>query len=407
MSLRREEIGFIHVVASVTGFVIGAGILGLPIKFGECGIGFLPGAILIVICGIFQIATAIFLLYVMKALGPGEYTYYVLRLLGRGWWIALYLSVALYAFGALEAYVNYGGKAIEVLTNGVISKPLGMAIYWLAGSIIAFLGARVLGNAEAVLVTIFFVLLAAIVGLCIASPSFSIRNLEWMDMSKIFAGFGVTLFAYAAHFAIPSIGRHFKGEFRKLVLGVVLGFVAPMIGYIAWTAGFMGLLSPEDYTRVKGLAAPIAVAVLHKVEGFIAVLGYCFGFLTTFTSYVVALYSLARITHEFLSQLLSRKPSLDTTFWIVALLVLIVDLAAPITFLGWLDIAGGFGAPLFSGIIPSLLIIAAARRKYLEISKTMEIAIYITLAFYVLGTSIFIYNNYVELSSQRSSSIRA
>jgi len=49
----------------VTGFVIGAGILGLLIKIVLSGAGFLPGATMILISAVFQVIRA---LYIVEAL---------------------------------------------------------------------------------------------------------------------------------------------------------------------------------------------------------------------------------------------------------------------------------------------------------------------------------------------------
>ncbi len=357
MGSSGERISWLHVMFVVTGFVIGAGILGLPIKFGSSGMGFIPGAILIIVGGVFQVLTAIFIVKIMILFKPRELTGYTLDFLGRVWWFILYLSVFLYVIGALEAYLDYGGKAFYVLSHGLIRYELGVLIYWFAGLIIVLYGARALGNAEGILVTGFFTLLAVISLLCFTSRGFSISNLEWMNPSRIMAGFGVTIFAYAAHFAIPSIGKHYSGSSRRLAIAVSLGFLAPMIGYIIWTAAFMGLIPESFYQSVSGLPAPIAVAVLGNAPKSIVVLGYTFGFLTTFTSFIAALYSLASITREFITDVSGVRIGFSKTAIPIAILALTLALVVPVGFIGWLDIAGSLGAPLFSGIIPSLLIL--------------------------------------------------
>ncbi len=389
----EKTVSWYHVASVVTGFVIGAGILGLPIKFGCSGMGFVPGVILIVVGGIFQALTALFIVKVMLVRGSRELTGYTLELLGRGWWVVLFVSVFLYTFGALEAYLNYGGKALETLTHGLIGFRQGMILYWLVGLIIVYFGARALGNAEAVLVAGFFMLLAVIVALCVSSPSFTTDNLLWMNPSRIMAGFGVTIFAYAAHFAVPSIGRHYRGNPKPLAIAVTLGFLLPMIGYVTWTAGFMGLIEPSEYEKVAGLPAPIAVAMLGRTSKTIVALGYTFGFLTTFTSFIAALYSLSRITQEFVGDLTKRYPRETITLLAMAILVLLVGLTVPLTFIEWLDVAGGIGAPLFSGIIPSLMLLKLGRKAGeppLRIKCWKPLAI-LSLVFYVFGMIYFVY----------------
>lgn len=93
-----------HVFVLVTGFVIGAGILGLPIKIGVSGAGFIPGAAMILISAFFQTITA---LYVVEALinvaKPRELTGLVQELLGKWAKLLAYLGLLIYLIGALTA----------------------------------------------------------------------------------------------------------------------------------------------------------------------------------------------------------------------------------------------------------------------------------------------------------------
>jgi len=87
----------VHVFVVVTGFVIGAGILGLPIKIGLSGAGFLPGAAMILISAVFQIITA---LYIVEALinmkTPRELTGVAQEVLGRWAGLLVYAGLLIY-----------------------------------------------------------------------------------------------------------------------------------------------------------------------------------------------------------------------------------------------------------------------------------------------------------------------
>ncbi len=402
----ESSVHWYHIVSVIAGFVVGAGVLGLPIKFGSSGTGFLPGALMIVVVGLFQALTALFLVKVVVVCGRRELTGYTLDLLGRLWWFIVYLGVFLYVYGALVAYVKYGGIAFNVLSHGFINYYFGALIYWAIGLAIVYYGVKALSNAEAVLVTLFLGFLVVISTLCFTNNSFHVENLLWMNPNKILAGFGVAMFAYAAHFAIPSIGKYVVDKPGMLAKAVVAGFLIPMTGYILWSAGFMGLLEPSEYHKpftgvmsgqyysdgVSGLPAPVAVAELGKTTPLLASLGYIFGFMTTFTSFLVALYSLSLIISEFVRDTIRYDIGYKWSLSATALAVLATALAAPLTFIDWLDLAGSIGAPLFTGIVPSLMIIKLGEKACKPPIKIPypKLLAYISIAFYTIGMIYYI-----------------
>lgn len=171
-----------HVFVLVTGFVIGAGILGLPIKIGLSGAGFIPGAVMILISAFFQTITA---LYVVEALinvaKPRELTGLVQELLGKWAKLLAYLGLLIYLIGALTAYITYGGIALESLTGGAIPFWAGAFAHRLAGNYIVWRGAKTVGTAELVMVFTFLAMPGAIALVLIASPYFKLENLTWHD----------------------------------------------------------------------------------------------------------------------------------------------------------------------------------------------------------------------------------
>lgn len=361
----------VHVFVVVTGFVIGAGILGLPIKIGLSGAGFLPGAAMILISAAFQAITA---LYILEALinmkTPKELTGTAQEVLGRWAGLLVYASLLIYLLGALTAYVTFGGIAVESLTG--LPFWAGALAYWLAGSYIVWRGAKSVGTSELVMVFAFLGLLAAVVAVLVASPHFKTENLAWADWGKTFDVYGIAIFAYAAHFAVASAYKEYTGDVRKFAWGAALGFLAPGLAYVAWTAGFMGVIDRHEYYAtfigalsgmerhgLSGLPAPVAVAELGKF-GYMWVLGYIFGFLTTFTSYIAGAFTLGRINEELGGWRIGKAAN----FWILtALPPLALALSRLAAFEEILSTAGDIGASLFSGIIPALMGIAIRQRK--------------------------------------------
>ncbi len=394
----------IDVLTFIVGFAIGAGILGLPVRFGESGTGFLPSAAMLVIALFFQIVTAVYIVEGLDTLGPSEYPELMRRGLGRWAELLSYATCALYLVGAMTAYVVFGGEAIYTLSRSVVGVVPGMIIYWVIAVAIVLGGARAIARAEEVMVALIITLLAINVLMCLSTPYVSPANLAWGDWSKMFSVFGVVLFAYAIHSAIPTAYRSFGIDQRyERLIAAGLGISAAV--YIVWSAAYMSILEPSDYTRtfvgaltgkvyhgLEGLPAPIAVAELGKLR-VAALLGYIFGFFTTLTSFIAAAHALTQINLEMMG---AGRASHHTA-------VLILTSAAPLAlaisrignFIQWLSFAGSLGAGIFTGILPTLLAITLRIKKPKGFTPLMPGGLplaTITLGFYAYGIAWFLFH---------------
>ncbi len=353
----------VDILSFVVGFAIGAGILGLPISFGCSGAGFLPSLAMLVIVLFFQVVTSLYVVEALDVYGPYEYPQLMGVGLGRAAELAALLSILLELAGAMTAYIIFGGEALYTLSHGAVSKDLGMLLYWVFGTLITIFGARAVARAEEAMVAMIMLLLAMNIWMCLSSPYASLSNLLWGDWSKMFSVFGIVLFAYAIHAAIPTAYRTIgmDTEYGKVL---TLGLCISCLTYVAWSASYMAILSPSDYTKtfvgaltgrvyhgLNGLPAPIAVAELGKIESA-AMLGYTFGFFTTVTSYIAAAHTTAEILYQYGAKGIGGRK-------IVVLLSCLPPLALAFTHLGnfiqWLDFAGAIGASLYTGILPSIL----------------------------------------------------
>lgn len=404
--LRRLAVrGKVDVLTFMVGFAIGAGILGLPVKFGASGAGFLPSVAMLVITLVFQIITAIYVVEGIDALGPGEFPRLMRRSLGILASTSSYIFVVLYLVGAMTAYVVFGGEAIHTISRGLLSKLLGMVMYWVLGVMIVVGGARIIARAEEIMVAMIVLLLIINVLLCLSTPFVSLSNLLWGDWSKALNVFGVVLFAFAIHIAIPTAYRTF-GIDEKYDRILALGLALSASIYIVWSAAYMSILSPHDYTRtftgaltgevyhgIAGLPAPIAVAELGKLK-VAALLGYIFGFFTTLTSFIAAAHSLHQINIEmFRKHVLKRKRTMLLVTTVPSLVLAVVNLGS---FTAWLSFAGAIGAGFLTGVLPCLLAIKLRLDKPAGWKPLLPGGIFvavITLSFYLLGIVWYIIHN--------------
>lgn len=394
----------VDVLTFIVGFAIGAGILGLPVRFGESGAGFLPSAAMLVIALFFQIVTAVYIVEGLDTLGPSEYPELIRRGLGRWAEGLAYVTCALYLVGAMTAYIVFGGEAIYTLSRSGIGLVPGEILYWVIAVAIVLGGARAIARAEEVMVALIMMLLAINVILCLSTPYVSLSNLTWGDWGKMFSVFGVVLFAYAIHSAIPTAYRSFGIDTRyERIIAAGLGISAAV--YLVWSAAYMAILEPSDYTKtfvgaltgrvyhgLEGLPAPIAVAELGKLR-IAAILGYIFGFFTTLTSFIAAAHALTQINTELLGEgaAKSHTPILIATS--VAPLALAVARIG--NFIQWLSFAGSIGAGIFTGTLPTLLAIKLRISKPVGFRPLIPGGLppaVVTMAFYAYGIAWFLTN---------------
>ncbi len=391
-----------HAIATIIGFVIGAGILGLPAKFGYCGAGFLPGLAMLVVAGFFQTLTAAYIAEtVLRTRDSYELPGYAGRYLGRWALYVTYASVLIYLLGALTAYVTFGGTAVSRLSGGVVPFEAAALAYWILGLFIVWKGAEATGRSELVLVAAFFVLLAATVAVCLTSPYFDVRNLMWSDWSKVLDTFGVTLFAYAAHFVIPTVAKELRKDPRGIGISASLGIAIPGLAYAVWTAAFMGLVSRSEYEMFKeaGVSAPELVSELGKIPNM-WVMGYIFGLFTTMTSFIAGLYSLTEVNGELCEKFGVKVPRHVRLVLMSALPPLVLALARLRGFVHWLDLAGNFGTAIYAGIIPAIMVMFARRygdrEPEFKVPGGDALAI-VTAIFYSLGLSWYILHDILAL----------
>ncbi len=391
---RKKLAGRLDIFTFIVGFAIGAGILGLPVKFGTTGTGFLPSITMLFIAFFFQITTAIYLVEGMEVLGAEEFPKLMRN--GLGSW-ASFLSfsfIFLYLCGAMTAYLTFGGVAINSLSRGLVPTFVGMLLYWIFGTYITLAGRRALSSAENAMVLGILILLAVNVVLCFTNPHASLKNLEWGNWYNIFSVFGIILFAFAIHAAIPTAYRTFGGD-RSYPKYLTLGLGVSAAIYLVWSASYMSIIPKASYTAtfvgaltgkvyhgLNGLPAPVAVAELGILK-VAAYLGYIFGFLTTFTSFIAAAHSLAEINKNYLP--IRRR---SVIYGISLAPPLVLSLLKIASFTEWLNFAGAIGAGIFTGILPCLLAIKLRIKKPKGFEPIMPGGIplaVITLIFYSIG----------------------
>jgi len=366
---------------TLSGTMIGAGILGLPYVFSKSG--FLVGIFWVFFLGLMT-------LYVNLCLGeitlrtkePHQIPGYAELYLGK--WGKKFVIFAMFfgIYAALLAYLIGEGESLSKLFTGGFDYSIHFAIaFWFV--MILFLrdgidGLKKFESRGVVLVTaiIFFTLL-------FFSKSIDTSNLTTYDSSFLFYPFGVVLFALLGFSSVPEMRIEIMKKESLLRKAIIVGTIFPLILYLIFTFTFLGAFG-RNVSQVATLSFGNFVPVL--------------GVFTMFASYFVLSFSLNSV-FEFD---LKRK---DYSFTFVSLapllLYLIVQLFNLADFVNIIAIGGVVSGGLM--IILILLMQMKAKKngdRKPEFSIPMNWILFGILAIiFLLGMMSEAYNYFVLLSS--------
>lgn len=230
---------FWKAVFTVTGNVIGAGVLALPFLFAKAG--FINSVILLLLVGLVMVVVHLCLAQItLKTKGFHQLTGYADIYLGKkGKWLMFFVN-AVSIYGALIAYVV---GSSEALSNIFPINKIVLALIFLV--VVCFVVSKNLNffeDSESFLEVLKFSLLMIIFVLIFSSPYFSLKNLNSFNPKSFFLPFGGLIFAFLGISSIPSIREGFKTKDLKLMKPVVLtSYLVILLTYFVFTFAVVGL----------------------------------------------------------------------------------------------------------------------------------------------------------------------
>ena len=336
---------FFSTAFTLTGTIIGAGILGLPYVFAKAG--FLIGLFWLIFLGLI-------LLFVKLCLGeitlrtkqihqlPGYANKYLGKWGGRIMFVAIIFGI----YSALLAYLIGEGQSLSQLFTGGIEYSLffgigfwGIMTYLLKGGLerlknIGFFGVI----AVIIIITLaFFILL----------PDVKMENINTTNSTYFFLPFGVVFFSLLGFNAIPELRREVGKDRKILKKAIILGALIPIILYLMFAFVFVGVLGKN--------VAEIATLSFTGIFGKLFLL---LGIFTMMTCFFILSFALRDC---FIFDLKNKKISFFYVSIVPLFLYLLVsffDLA------GFIKILGLGGA--ISGGIKAILVLfmnKAAKKK--------------------------------------------
>lgn len=322
--------------------------LALPISTGVAG--FVPSLVLMGVVWFFMTASGLVLGEVCSWFQHEEHIISMAtRFLGPiGKWLSWLLYVFV-AYASLVAYTAAGGiqlsEAVSFLDKGGASL-----VFILFFSAVIVLGNQFVGRAN----SLFFLGMCGSY-LCLVgaiSPNLEESYLTFARWKKFHLGAPLMLSAFSYQVMVPSVSLYLGHDAKRLRKSILGGTLLAFFIYIIWQAMVLGTLNSSQLQEAFETGMPINVYLRQCCNNsFIALFAELFAFFALVTSFLGISLGL----FDFLADgLKKRKKGRDALLLIaiIALPVLYFALNFERVFLVAMDLSGGIGDSLLSGMIP-------------------------------------------------------
>ncbi|MFH0711709.1 MAG: aromatic amino acid transport family protein [archaeon] len=352
---------------TLTGTIIGAGILGLPYVFAKSG--FLVGLFWLIIIGAIMIFINLCLGEItLRTKGRHQLSGYANKYLGPWGRRAMFFAMLFGIYSALLAYLIGEGESLSKILPGNIN-PLVLGIsFWLIMTLLLKEGLRGLKKIET-----WGVLAIIIIVLCFFIrflPQIQTPNLLAWNTPNFFLPIGIIMFALLGFTSIPELRQEIKGQEKLLKKAIIIGSTIPIILYALFSARFVGTLG-KNIDQIATLSLGPLMTLL--------------GIFTMLTSYFVLSFSL-RDTFKFDIKTNKKINIFFTSFVPLILYILITKFK----FFGFSSVLG-IGGVISGGLTGILIIIMNKRAKQTTRSgKDPEIRMPINWIIIIILSLIFV-----------------
>lgn len=365
---------FIKALSVFLGTVIGVGIFGLPFIAGKAGFSIVFLYFLVIT----PAAILINFLYAEVALGTEKnyrFPGYVGEYLGSSHKKLSFFIIIVGLIGALLAYLVIGGEFLSHLFGPYFggNADIYTLLFFAFGVFLVFRGIKSVSQIELFLL---FLLLAILAALFVkAAPFINFNYFTTYNFKNLALPYGVVLFSLWGSALIPEIEEMFiekklsVGEVRKGVRSVISkGLIITAAVYLLFIFVILGVSGP-------GTSKEAIFGIYQVLGGNVIKLGFVFGIICCFTSFITLALTLKKV---FIYDLgLLKGPS----FFLACFLPLILFLMGLKNFIDIISFTGALclGA---EAIMTVFLYRAFLRKKLL---KKINPALYFLVFIFSLG----------------------
>lgn len=343
----------------ITGNLIGAGILALPVSLGVCGLA--PSLILMVIYGALMFYSAEILS--REAIERKNAFFDLPSLYGSylgnwGKWAAI-LTNGIILYGLLIAYISGGAQIIADLIGAQSGKSLialGLAVIL---SLLTILDLSVINKYNAVLVGVLLCAFGALIFLSFPAMNFSrLEENHWQH-----APLAIPLIVTACHFhnIIPLLCRDLNWDLKAMRKAILCGMFVALLMNILWTVCGIATLPRhgensliQAYTANLPATVPMGNILNSRPFTLIAALFSLTAIATSFIANGAGLMNFLRDLFAGTNCNPGKKnpPAIKLLAFLPPALI---ALLYPAIFIKALDVVGGVGIVTLFGVLPCLI----------------------------------------------------
>jgi amino acid permease len=336
----------LEATATLTGTVIGAGLLAIPFVVAKAG--FWTGIIDIIIIGAILTIIHLYLGEIaLRTKGFHQLTGYARRYLGKFGKKIMFLAMIFGIYGALVAYLIGEGHALNALL-GIGSPLIYSLIFFAVAAALVYFGLKAVGESEISIVPVMIILIAIIA--VFSFTRINTANFTGMDLSSILIPYGTIFFAFFGTAAIPEMREELVKNERHMKRAIILGMLIPMIIYIIFTFIIVGV-SGINTTQIA------TIGLGHLVGKNMLILGNLFAVFamaTCFLTLALAMKQMYTYDYKF-----NKKIS-----WMITCFVPLVIFFIVRNFAGFGEVIGITGA-IAGGLTSFLVVLIAWKAKKL------------------------------------------
>jgi tyrosine-specific transport protein len=339
----------------VAGTTIGGGMLALPVLTSAGG--FFPSLFIYLACWLFMTATG--LLFMEIALQMKENVNIIsmadktFGLPGKlfAWVLYLFLFYCL-----TVAYVVGCGDMLVEIFNESISREYGPLLFVLIFAPFVYLGARVVGKLNYLLMACLAFFYFAFVAL--GAKEVRVEYLLQHNFALSIYALPIAFTAFAYQGIVPTLVSYQDRDRNKIRMSIFGGTTIALITYIIWQWLILGILPFEGKGGLKEALELGQNAVYplkdHLGTPLVYLIGKFFAFFALLTSFFGVTLGLKDFLADGLGVEKTAKGKLLLCL-LVFLPPLLIAKIYPHIFLQALDLAGGYGVALLLGMLPILM----------------------------------------------------
>jgi len=349
----------------ITGNLVGAGILALPINTGLSG--FFPSLVIMLVMASAMYYSAVILGREAANEKSPSFNYpslYHSYLGFFGKWLAI-LANLLILYGLLTAYLTGATSIITHLFNLPLPEWAVLLCFFLMITAFNLTESKTIRKYNILLIVVMWISFAVIV--ILSETKVEIQRLAYTDWNFAIAAVPIILTSFHFHNIIPHVCHGLDWDMKKIwramLIGIVIGYAMNSI----WIQVGVGSL-PLEGSDASLLAAfeqglPATVPMSKIISSPLFVTGsLLFALLAIITSYLANGLGLM----GFYDDLTKNHLGLDNRFLVYVLTFgppLFISMLYPDIFLKAVNVVGGIGIAILFGILPCSLGIRKAKSK--------------------------------------------